>query len=158
MSPILKNAVDSSVLVATIVESEADHLSSRAVVRQGGLVVNNHALAETFSALTGGELKFRMAPAAALAAIERAVIPHVVAVSLAYSECLSAIGEAHARGIRGGAIYDYLHLVAARLQRAPRLFTLNLRHFRAFWRPGDPEILHRADATKLQPPEQSGAS
>jgi predicted nucleic acid-binding protein len=153
-----KDAADSSVLVAAIVESEADHLTSLALVRNGGLVVNTHALAETFSSLTGGELRFRLAPSTAVAAIERAVVPAVVAYSLNFEECLAATREAHARGVRGGAIYDYLHLVSARLQKSPRLYTLNLRHFRAFWRPGDPEIVHPSDATKLQPPEQTGAS
>jgi predicted nucleic acid-binding protein len=141
-----KDAVDSSVLVGAIVESEADHLDCVALLRKGGFVVNTHALAETFSALTGGRLKFQFAPAAALQAIERAVLPRVDAVALATPECLSALSEAHERGIRGGAIYDYLHLASARGRAAPRLYTLNLGHFRAFWRPGDPEIVRAAPA------------
>lgn len=154
----MNDAVDSSVLVGAIVESEADHVACLAVMRRSGLLVNTHALSETFSSLTGGILKFRFSPAAAVQAIERAVLPRVDAVALTFEECLGALREAHGRGIRGGAIYDYLHLVSARSRSAPRLYTLNVRHFRAFWRPGDPEIVHPADATKLQPPEQSGAS
>ncbi|HEV7405638.1 MAG TPA: PIN domain-containing protein [Chthoniobacteraceae bacterium] len=152
---MVNDAVDSSVLVAAIVEAEADHLVCVALLRKGGLLVNTHALAETFSARTGGRLKFQASPAAAVQAIERAVLPRVEALALAFSECLAAIREAHGRGIRGGAIYDYLHLAAARTRAAPRLYTLNLGHFRAFWRPGDPEIVHPADAPKLQLPEQS---
>jgi len=45
------------------------------------------------------------------------------------------------RGVRGGAIYDYLHLVAARKSGAKKFYTLNLSDFLSFHRPGDPEIL-----------------
>jgi hypothetical protein len=44
--------------------------------------------------------------------------------------------------VRGGGIYDYLHLVAARKAKAARIYTLNLSNFRAIYRPGDPEIVH----------------
>jgi hypothetical protein len=44
--------------------------------------------------------------------------------------------------LRSGAIYDYLHLVAARKAGAARLYTLNVSDFRSFHRPGDPEIVH----------------
>ena len=56
-------------------------------------------------------------------------------------EALTAYDEAEARGIRGGAIYDYLHLVAARKANVKKFYTLNLDDFLSFHRPGDPEIL-----------------
>jgi len=40
------------------------------------------------------------------------------------------------------AIYDYLHLVAARKAKAARFYTLNVTNFTAIHRPGDPEIEH----------------
>ena len=46
--------------------------------------------------------------------------------------------EAHHRGVRGGANYDWLHLAAARKAGAEVFFTLNLRDFQALARPGDP--------------------
>ncbi|MCX6880214.1 MAG: hypothetical protein NTW21_41385 [Verrucomicrobia bacterium] len=55
---------------------------------------------------------------------------------------LDSYAEAPDRGVRGGAIYDYLHLVAARKGGATRLYTLNVTDFQAFQRPGDPEIVH----------------
>ena len=42
--------------------------------------------------------------------------------------------------VRGGAVYDYLHLVAARKAGVERIVTLDLRHFRALARAGDPRI------------------
>jgi hypothetical protein len=50
--------------------------------------------------------------------------------------------ETEARGVRGGAVFDYLHLAAARKAKAARFYTLNVSHFRSFHRPGDPEIVH----------------
>ena len=44
------------------------------------------------------------------------------------------------RGVRGGAIYDWLHLAAARKAGAEVFYTLNLRDFQALARPGDPLI------------------
>ncbi len=55
---------------------------------------------------------------------------------------LRAMPEAELRGVRGGAIFDYLHLVATRKAKAGRLYTLNVAHFHAFYRPSDPVVLH----------------
>lgn len=55
---------------------------------------------------------------------------------------LAAMREAESRGVRGGAIFDYLHLAAARHAGAQRFYTLNVSNFRAFYREGDPEIVH----------------
>lgn len=51
-----------------------------------------------------------------------------------------ALQECEARGVRGGAIYDFLHLIAARKAGTEALVTLDLRDFQALARPGDPRI------------------
>jgi hypothetical protein len=73
--------------------------------------------------------------------LEDHFVPKLAIVTLTHVEILRALREAEPRGVRGGAIFDYLHLVAARKGRARRLFTLNLSNFQAFWRDGDPEIM-----------------
>jgi hypothetical protein len=55
---------------------------------------------------------------------------------------LQAMRAAESRGARGGALFDFLHLVAARQARATRLYTLNISNFLSFHRNGDPEIVH----------------
>jgi hypothetical protein len=70
------------------------------------------------------------------------VSPRLVITAMDDNDSLDAIEQSSARGVRGGAIYDYLHLVAARKARAPVLYTLNVSDFRSFHRPGDPEIAH----------------
>ena len=44
--------------------------------------------------------------------------------------------------VRGGAIFDYLHLVTARQHEADQFYTLNTSHFQSIWRDGDPAIVH----------------
>jgi hypothetical protein len=101
-----------------------------------------HAVAETFSTLTGGRESIRVDPATAPTLIEQSILPVVTPVALSLREMLEAVKSAHTRGVRGGAIYDFLHFTAARKARVDRVYTLNVRHFRAFHRPGDPEIVH----------------
>ena len=51
-----------------------------------------------------------------------------------------SLSDGERRGVRGGAVYDWLHLAAARKAGAERVITLNLRDFQALARPGDPRI------------------
>jgi len=53
---------------------------------------------------------------------------------------LAALAECESRGVRGGAIYDWLHLAAARKEGAEVFFTLDLRDFQSLAQPGDPRI------------------
>ena len=134
--------IDTSVLVAAIVADEDCHEECDRLLDAGPLGILTHGLVETFSTLTGGRRAFRMSADAAVTVMEEDYLPSLEAVSLTPSETLRAMRECQPRGVRGGAIFDYLHLVAARKAKAKRLYTLNLSHFRAFQRPGDPEVLH----------------
>ena len=70
------------------------------------------------------------------------ILPLVRSIVLPADALLEAMDEAEDRGVRGGAIHDFLHLVATRRARADRIYTLNLSHFLAFHRPGDLAIVH----------------
>jgi len=135
-------ALDSSVIVAALRDDEAFHRECFALLQQAGLHARPHALAETFSTMTGGSLRGRVAADDVMRALRQTILPRVTMVDLVPEEYLSALDECRNRGIRGGAIYDYLHLVAARKIGAERLYTLNISDFRSFHRPGDPEIVH----------------
>jgi len=138
----MSDCIDTSVLVAAMVATEAHHAKCAALLNRKGTGIYTHGLAETFSTLTGGKKPFRMPAVLAAALIEEDYLPDLTTTSLTSAEMLRAMREAESRGVRGGAIFDYLHLVAARKAKAARLYTLNLSHFRAFHRPGDPEIVH----------------
>ncbi|HMO49235.1 MAG TPA: hypothetical protein PKB14_24825 [Rubrivivax sp.] len=60
--------------------------------------------------------------------------------ALAGKDMLGALAECEARGVRGGAIYDWLQLAAAGKAGAELLLTLDLRDFRSLARRGDPRI------------------
>ena len=132
--------IDTSVVVASLDADEPHHLACDQVLAAGAHRLYVHALAETFSILTGGRQGRRLRPAAAASLIRESVLPYVQLVSLSGKDVVAALAGAEARGVRGGAVYDLLHLVAARKVGAARLLTLDVRDFQALVRPGDPRI------------------
>lgn len=138
----MSDLADSTVLVASLVPDDPDHEACDRLIAAGGLCIQLHAIAETFATLTSGRENFRIDPATAAEAIEQSILPFVRTVALSAADFLRAAKEARSRGVRGGAIHDFLHLAAARKAKAARVHTLNVRHFQAFHRPGDPEIVH----------------
>lgn len=134
--------IDTSVLVAAMVADEDSHAECDALLDAGSLGIFTHGLVETFSTLTGGRSAFRMSADDAATILEEDFAPSLEVISLTPIETLRAMRESKQRGVRGGAIFDYLHLVAARKAKAKRLYTLNVSNFRAFHRPGDPDIVH----------------
>jgi predicted nucleic acid-binding protein len=137
----MKSALDSSVIVSALCAGDPDHEACRKVLLSARHSIFDHALTETFSTLTGGRLGFRVPTSDAAMLLRQQISPKLRNVLLNADELLAAFEEAEACGVRGGAIYDYLHLVAARKAGAQRFYTLNLSDFLSFHRPGDPEIL-----------------
>jgi predicted nucleic acid-binding protein len=138
----MTDSIDTSVLVAAMIQSEAFHTPCRALVVSGKPNMYTHGLAETFSTLTGGRKAYRLSAALVTELLEDHFVPRLTVVTLTPAETLRAMREAEARGVRGGAIFDFLHLVAARKAKVRRLYTLNVSNFRSFYRSGDPEIVH----------------
>jgi predicted nucleic acid-binding protein len=132
--------LDSSVLVAALLEEAPAHARCGALLERDGVHAYVHSLTEVFATLTGGRLGCRVPQALATELIEFGLLPFVSLVSLTTSEIVTAMRLSESRGIRGGAIYDYLHVVAARKVKAGKLYTLDVSDFLAFHRPGDPEV------------------
>lgn len=103
-------------------------------------MTSNHAMLEAFSILTGIPNPPRVSPAYAAKRLAESYERLLTPISLSWEETHSMLAEAHGRGIRGGAVYDYLHLVCARKAGASVILTLNVRDFFAFAREGDPRI------------------
>ena len=72
--------------------------------------------------------------------LRESVLPYVKTVTLAERDVMAALAQAKLRGVRGGAVYGYLHLAAARKFGAEALVTLDSKHFAAFVREGDPRV------------------
>jgi predicted nucleic acid-binding protein len=132
--------LDSSVLLASLDPEEAHHRVCDRLVSAGGHHMHTHALAETFSVLTGGHKGRRFSAQSVVALMEEGLLPYVAVQALTGKDLVDAMKAAHHRGVRGGAVYDWLHLAAARKAGAEVFFTLNLRDFQALARPGDPLI------------------
>jgi predicted nucleic acid-binding protein len=132
--------LDTSVILASLDSDETAHLACDRLLARGGHNVYAHALAETFSILSGGRQTRRLRPALVAQLIEDSVLPFVQLVHLTGKETMTAIADSERRGVRGGAIYDLLHLAAARKAGAQALVTLDLRDFQALAKPGDPVI------------------
>lgn len=138
----MKLALDASVIIAALDGADPDHAACRRLLLSSKFSIHGHALSEAFCTLTGGRLAIRLSAADAASILRHSVAPRVTITALTETDLLNAFEESTRRGVRGGAIYDYLHLVAARKADARRLFTLNTSDFNAFHRPGDPEISH----------------
>ncbi len=132
--------LDSSVLVAALVPDEDRHPESLALLMQGGNVIHAHAILETFSTLTGGRLGVRVGVDFVMQLLTETILPRVQVVELNVEEITAALRLAKKQGVRGGGVYDYMHLVAARKARAKVLYTINLSDFTHLSREGDPEI------------------
>jgi predicted nucleic acid-binding protein len=132
--------LDTSVVIASLDADEPRHAACDRLLCAGGHRLYAHALAESFAILTGGRMSRRLGPAAAASLIEDSVLPFVQLIHLSGREVMRVLADAEQRGARGGAIYDLLHLQAARKAGADALVTLDVRDFEALRRPGDPRV------------------
>lgn len=125
----MSSALDSSVIIAVLNGEDPDHEACLAIFDSPGLSIFSHALSEVFSTLTGGRLGFRVPASQAAAILKDQIAPRLKIISLTPTDLLKAYAEAESKGIRGGAIYDYLHLVAARKTGAERFRTAGCEGF-----------------------------
>ena len=132
--------LDTSVIIASLDSDEPHHAACDRLLARGGHKLYSHGLAETFAILTGGRHARRLRPALAAQLIQDSVLPFVQLVHLSGRETMAAIADSERRGARGGAIYDLLHLAAARKAGVETLATLDVRDFQALLRPGDPTV------------------
>lgn len=131
---------DSSILVAALCESERHHSACKTLLTSGPFGV--WAQGETFNTLTSGKVKPRPSASSVATALRRSIRPRATILHLPEVQMLGAFDEAELRGVRGGAIFDYLHLVTAREHHADHFYTLNTSHFQTYWRDDDPAIVH----------------
>jgi AbrB family looped-hinge helix DNA binding protein len=136
----LMRLLDSSVVLASLHEAESHYEACSALLLQSGHTLFVHALAELFSTLTGGAQGLRVGADLAQRLLRESVLPYVKTVTLAERDVMAALAQAQSSGVRGGAVYDFLHLVAARKSGAEAVVTLDKKHFAALGRAGDPRI------------------
>jgi predicted nucleic acid-binding protein len=130
----MKVLLDTSVLLAAVIEKHAAHERAFAVLEgvQNGKdegFVSGHSLAELYANLTKLPPPFRHSPEQALLTIEENVLKYFKISSLAGSDYSALIREAALAGIQGGTIYDAVLLKSAKKAEVDQIHTLNLKHF-----------------------------
>ncbi len=86
-----------------------------------------HALAETFSTLTGNP-ETRISADNAAAVIQN-LSRSIDYVEVSASEVLAALKKARSKGVRGGRVHDYLHAIAAEKAGAGKILTCDKHDF-----------------------------
>lgn len=132
--------LDSSVLVSSLLPDDPDFVVCDALLAQQGHWTTPHALNETFATLTRGLLGTRIDADVAVRMIFESIVPCVQFVEVTATDVIDAQASARRHGVRGGAIYDFMHLVAARKCAVKKLATLNANDFLHVRREGDPAI------------------
>lgn len=131
----MKIYFDTNVLVAAVLANHPHHPAAHAALKQvhtkkaeGWL--STHAAAEFYAVLTRLPLTPPVYPAEAWRILDRDILPHFRLASLSAQEYRNTLRLCATSGWLGGAVYDALHLAAARKARCERIYTFNLRHFR----------------------------
>lgn len=82
--------------------------------------------------MTSGRLEVQLTPAEATQVIDANIVGRLQIIDLRLTDYQRALRNSQAVGARGGAIFDMLHLQAARRGAASRILTINVRHFQVF--------------------------
>jgi predicted nucleic acid-binding protein len=132
----LKICFDTSVLVAALIEDHPHNVPASAAVlssnsKTNEAIVSAHTLAELYSVLTRTPFSPRIYPAEARLLIDQSVSARMQVMALGAGDYRTVIDECADAGWSGGAIYDALHIRAAIRARCDRLYTFNVKHFRA---------------------------
>lgn len=118
--------LDTGIMVGAVLKSHPEHQACVAALEGSERPFTNaHALAETFSTLTG----FYKVPTDAATELTLSLRDLVGVEALTVADYETAIREARSRGIRGGGIYDSLHATFARRKKAVQIVTRNPSHF-----------------------------
>jgi predicted nucleic acid-binding protein len=137
----MTTALDTSVVVAALVRAHPHHARARPWLssKQATTVVAAHALAEAWATITALPLEPRVTGAQASEMVRR-LRKRVTVIAMSETIYRQAIDRCVLRGLRSGAIYDALHLVAAEARRADTLLTFNVADFVRLAQGTRPEI------------------
>jgi predicted nucleic acid-binding protein len=131
--------LDTSILVEALRPDAPHHASCLALLEARSHCVYAHALLETFSTLTGNP-SLRVQADFAARLLKETILPRVTVISLDNEEIVAALNDTRKHGVRGGAIYDYMHVLAARKAGVEAIKTLNMSDFMAITQHGGPEV------------------
>ena len=119
--------LDTGIIVGALLKSHPQHEACVTALEDSTRPFTNaHALAESFSTLTG---EFKV-PNDAASELLLSVIEMMPVEALTLGDYETSIREARSRGVMGGGIYDSLHATYARRKKAVQIVTRNPSHFK----------------------------
>ena len=93
--------------------------------------ISTHGLAEFYSVLTRAPFIPRIHPAEADRFLEDNILPHFELVTLSPNDYKAVLRACAKAGLVGGVVFDVLHLHSARKAGCERIYTFNVKDFRA---------------------------
>ena len=127
---------DTPVLVAAAVSQHEHNARANSILDElaGGShtgYMSAHSLTEVYSVLTRVPFTPRVSPADAIRAIEAQILSRMTRISLDETEYIEVVRRAAREGWIGGRIHDAIHIRCAAKANCDRIYTFNLRDFRA---------------------------
>ncbi|MFY9660783.1 MAG: PIN domain-containing protein [Terriglobales bacterium] len=125
---------DTSVLVSLAVAHHPHHQPAYAIFQQMTAddhqgFVSAHGLAETFATLTRLPITPMFHPTEAYRIVAETIVGRCEVVCLDQADYLATLQAAANSGLRGGIIYDALHVRCAEKARCDRIYTFNIPDF-----------------------------
>ena len=127
---------DTSVLVAAAVTKHPHNALALAVlekllVQKHRGVISAHSLTEVYSVLTRTPFNPPLHPSEAWQIIEDMILPRMEMVALTAKEYREVVLRCAGSGWAGGRVHDAVHLRCAQKADCARMYTFNVRDFRA---------------------------
>jgi predicted nucleic acid-binding protein len=132
----VKAYLDTNVLVAASVPDHPHHVPAFDLVeavKEGALqgCISTHGLAEFYSVLTRAPFTPRVHPAEAGRFLDDNILPYFELIALSADDYRAVLSSCARLGLIGGVVYDALHLRSAEKAACDRVYTFNVKDFRA---------------------------
>ena len=136
---------DTWVVVAAAVTRHPRNVPALAVLeelvgRKHRGYISAHSMTEVYSVLTRTPFKPPLYPAEAWQIIEEMILPHMELVTLTPKEYREVVRHCAVNGWVGGKVHDAVHLRCAQKAGCDRVYTFNVKDFRAL---APPELADR---------------
>jgi predicted nucleic acid-binding protein len=102
-------------------------------VKQGALqgCISTHGLAEYYSVITRAPFVPRVHPAEAGRFLDDNILPYFELIALSAGDYKSVLRSSAKVGLIGGRVFDALHVHCAQKASCDRVYTFNVKDFRA---------------------------
>jgi predicted nucleic acid-binding protein len=132
----VKAYFDTNVLVAASVRQHPHHVQSFDLLKaakEGALrgCIGTHGLVEFYSVLTRAPFVPRVHPSEAGRILDENILPYFDLIALSADDYKAALRSCANAGLGGGIVFDALHIQSARKAGCDRIYTNNVKDFRA---------------------------